>query len=63
MAKKATSFTFRNATVCLADRTITEITKDESKVFSLDKFLREIDGIECISLSAKAETEMPEDGE
>ncbi len=63
MAKKTTSFTYRNATVSLADRTITEITKDETRVFSLDKFLQAIDGIEGISLSAKTETDMPEDGE
>lgn len=63
MAKKATSYTYRNCTVCLADKTITEITKDETKVFSLDKFLHDIDGIEGISLSAKVDEDMPEDGE
>lgn len=63
MAKKATSFTYRNCTISLEDRTITEITKDETKVFSLDKFLHDIDRIEGISLSAKVEEDMPEDGE
>lgn len=63
MAKKATSYTYRNCTVCLADKTITEITKDETKVFSLDKFLRDIDEIEGISISVKVEEDVPEDGE
>lgn len=63
MAKKATSYSYRNCTVSLSDRTITEITKDDTRVFSLDKFLHDIDGIEGIAISAKVEEDVPEDGE
>jgi len=63
MAKRTKSISYKNATLCIKDSTITEIGKDETRVYSLDAFLREWDGIEGISISVRLDVEADEDGE
>lgn len=63
MAKKSKSISFKNATICIADGTITEYFRDESKTYSIEKLLKEWDGIDGISLSVKLDEDAPVDGE
>lgn len=61
MAKTSKSTTFKCAEICKEDMTITETTKDELKVYSLEKLLTDWDGIAGISLTIKQDDEIPAD--
>lgn len=50
---------FKNAVIDLENNTITEFTKDDTKVYGLRDVLKTWDGIEGISVSIKQEDEMP----
>ncbi len=63
MAKQSKSISFKNATISIADGTITEILRDESKTYLIDKLLRDWDNIEGVSLTIKLDEEAPADGE
>lgn len=63
MAKKTKSISFKNATISVADGTITEIFKDESKTYSIKKLLESWDGIEGVSLTVKLDEDAPADEE
>ena len=52
---------FKNAVIDVTEGTITEFTKDDTKVYSLKKFLKDWDGIEGISITVKQDDEIPED--
>ena len=56
MAKKTAGVTFTNATIDIADDTITEFKKDETIVSSLSAFLKEWDGQEGITLSVRQDS-------
>ena len=59
MAKVSKSMSFKNAVIDLENNTITEFTKDDTKVYGLGDVLKTWDGIEGISVSIKQEDEMP----
>ena len=61
MAKASKSIAFKNAVIDKAEGTITEFTKDDTKVYSLDKVIEEWDGIEGISLTIKQDNDVPVD--
>lgn len=61
MAKVSKSASFKNAVINKEEMTITEYTKDDTKVYNLGKLLEEWDGIECISLTIKQDDELPAD--
>lgn len=63
MAKKSKSISFKNATICFADMTITEFFKDETRTFSIEKLLKDWDGIDGVSLTVKLDEDAPADGE
>lgn len=59
MAKVSKSMSFKNAVIDLENNTITEFTKDDTKVYGLRDVLKTWNGIEGISVSIKQEDEMP----
>ena len=61
MAKASKSIAFKSAVIDKAEGTITEFTKDDTKVYSLDKVIEEWDGIEGISLTIKQDDDVPAD--
>ena len=61
MAKASKSIAFKNATIDKAEGTITEFTKDDTKVYSLDKLIEDWDGIEGISIVMKKDADVPAD--
>lgn len=61
MAKASKSITFKNATIDKTEGTITEFTKDDTKVYSLDKVIEDWNGIEGISLTIKQDDDVPAD--
>lgn len=61
MAKASKSIAFKNAVIDKAEGTITEFTKDDTKVYLLDKLIEEWDGIEGISLTIKQDDDVPAD--
>jgi len=61
MAKASKSIAFKNATIDKSEMTITEITKDDTKVYSLDKLIEDWDGIEGISIVIKKDADVPAD--
>lgn len=61
MAKASKSIAFKNATIDKSEMTITEITKDDTKVYSLDKLIEDWDGIEGISIVIKKDADVPTD--
>ena len=61
MAKASKSIAFKNATINKSEMTITEITKDDMKVYSLDKLIEDWDGIEGISIVMKKDADVPAD--
>ncbi len=63
MAKTSSSMSFKNATICVADGTITEVMKDETKTYSIENLLKKWDGVAGISIVFKADDDIPEDGE
>lgn len=63
MAKTSSSISFKNATVDVTAGTITEIFKDETKTYSIEKLLKKIDLIPGFDISFKTGEDIPEDGE
>ena len=63
MAKYSKSISFKNAVIDMSTRTITEEMKDDVRTFSLDKLLRDWDGIEGISILIKKDEEVIGEGE
>jgi len=63
MAKFSKAVLFRNATICKEDMTITEIIKDETKIYDLNKILSDWSEIDGLSISIKIDEELPEDGD
>lgn len=61
MAKISKSISLKNATITLGDMSITEVTKDNTRVYDLEKLLKEWDGIEGASLTIKQDDEIPAD--
>ena len=61
MAKASKSIAFKNAVIDKAEGTITEFTKDDKKVYSLDKLIEDWDGIEGISIVMKKDADVPAD--
>lgn len=61
MAKKTKSIAFKNATISIDDMTITEFTKDDTKVYDLKKVLQDWDNINDISLTIKQDNDVPAD--
>lgn len=58
MAKLTKSVSFAKAKINLEDMTITEINKDDSKVFDLMEILNEWDGINNISITIKKDDDV-----
>lgn len=61
MAKASKSIAFKNAVIDKTERTITEFTKDDTKVYSIEKLLEDWDQIEGISLTIKQDDDVPAD--
>ena len=61
MAKKSKSIAFKNAVIDKAEGTITEITKDDTKVYSIEKLLEDWDQVEGVSLTIKQDDDVPAD--
>ena len=61
MAKASKSIAFKNAVIDKEERTITEFTKDDTKVYSIEKLLEDWDQIEGISLTIKQDDDVPAD--
>ena len=61
MAKASKSIAFKNAVIDKSEGTITEFTKDDTKVYSIEKLLEEWDGIEGISIVMKKDADVPAD--
>lgn len=61
MAKASKSIAFKNAVIDKEEGTITEFTKDDTKVYSIEKLLEDWDQIEGISLTIKQDDDVPAD--
>ena len=61
MAKASKSIAFKNAVIDKEEGTITEFTKDDTKVYSLEKLIEDWDGIEGISIVIKKDADVPAD--
>ena len=61
MAKSSKSIAFNNAVIDKDEMTITEFTKDDTKVYSLNKVIENWDGIEGITLTIKQDDDIPAD--
>ena len=61
MAKVSKSIAFKNAVIDKAEGTITEFTKDDTKVYSIEKLLEDWDQVEGISLTIKQDDDVPAD--
>lgn len=59
MAKITKAVSLKNAEINMEDMTITETTKDDIKVYSLDKLLSDWNHISGISLTIKQDDEIP----
>lgn len=62
MAKSTMSEHYANATIDLEQMTITELTKDSERSYSLRALLERWDGVEGISLRLSTERQLPEWG-
>lgn len=60
MAKRKMSVSFKNATIDVCNMTITEITKDDMKVYSLKDILSQFSEIDSVSLSISTDEEISE---
>lgn len=58
MAKMSKSATFTKAIIDKENMTITEVTKDGDKVYSLDEILTQWNGVSGISLAIKTDNEI-----
>lgn len=61
MAKASKSIAFKNAVIDKGEGTITEFTKDDTKVYSIEKLLEDWDQVEGISLTIKQDDDVPAD--
>ena len=61
MAKASKSIAFKNAVIDKAEGTISEFTKDDTKVYSIEKLLEDWDQVEGISLTIKQDDDVPAD--
>ena len=61
MAKASKSIAFKNAVIDKIEGTITEFTKDDTKVYSIEKLLEDWDQVEGISLTIKQDDDVPAD--
>ena len=61
MAKASKSIAFKNAVIDKAEGSITEFTKDDTKVYSIEKLLEDWDQVEGISLTIKQDDDVPAD--
>ena len=61
MAKASKSIAFKNAVIDKAEGTITEFTKDDTKVYSIEKLLEDWDQVEGISIVMKKDADVPAD--
>ena len=61
MAKASKSIAFKNAVIDKAEGTITEFTKDDTKIYSIEKLLEDWDQVEGISLTIKQDDDVPAD--
>ena len=61
MAKASKSIAFKNAVIDKVEGTITEFTKDDTKVYSIEKLLEDWDQVEGISLTIKQDDDVPAD--
>lgn len=59
MAKAYKSEKYTKAMINLEDKTITEVTKDDCIIYSLEELLKRWDGIENISISLSTDEEIP----
>lgn len=63
MAKASKSINFKNAEINKAKNLIIEVTKDDTKYYSLSKLIDEWDGIEGINITIKKDDEVESDVE
>ena len=61
MAKASKSIAFKNAVNDKTEGTITEFTKDDTKVYSIEKLLEDWNQIEGIALTIKQDDDVPAD--
>lgn len=61
MAKVTRTASFTKAVINKEDMTITEYSKDETRVYSLEKLIEDWDGVEGISLTIKQDNDIPAD--
>ena len=61
MAKASKSIAFKNAVIDKDEMTITEFSKEDTKVYSLNKVIENWDGIEGITLTIKQDDDIPAD--
>ena len=61
MAKASKSIAFKNVVIDKTEGTITEFTKDDTKVYSIEKLLEDWDQVEGISLTIKQDDDVPAD--
>ena len=61
MAKASKSIAFKNAVIDKKEGTITEFTKDDTKVYSIEKLLEDWDQVDGISLTIKQDDDVPAD--
>lgn len=61
MAKTSRSITFKNATIDTKDGTITEYTKDDTKVYLIENLLEDWNGIDGVSISIRREKDVAPD--
>lgn len=59
MAQSNKSVSFKNAMIDLNEGVIVEVSKDETKTYSLGELLREWDMVEGVSIMLKQTTELP----
>lgn len=63
MAQLVKQVNFKNATINLGDKSITEFSRDDSKTYDLYGVLSDFDGIDGISLTIKQSDELHEKDE
>lgn len=63
MAKSSKSILYKNAEIDMESDSISEVTKDETRVYSLSNLLKSWNKIPGISLTIKLDEDAPEDGE
>lgn len=59
MAQSKSSVTFKNATIDASEMTITEVAKEEMKVYNLNDILADWDGKEGVTITIQQTNEIP----